>query len=173
MTEVTPTGFAGWFTPVRRQQIQAAVVAIVPLALLFGYGTSGTWEQILIIFGALLGALGSLLSLGNVKVTDWATQGWAIVRGVIYGLATVISPALVLLGFYNDEVNTQIVTGVSLGLTALSSAIAIFANGQQQKIEAVAMAQDTEGTWRLTPSEQSVIEQSRRNQALGELGNFE
>lgn len=126
--------FAKWFTPERRQMIQAFLVTLTPLAIMFGYGTEGTWEQILIIAGSLLGGLGSLLSLVNVRLADWATQGWMVVRGVIYGLGTTISPALMLLGFYNEDVNTQIVTGMSLALTALSSAIAIFANGQQQKI---------------------------------------
>lgn len=124
---------AAWFTPERRQLIQAFLVTLAPLAIMFGYGTTESWEQILIIAGALLGALASLLSLVNVRIGDWATQGWAIVRGAVYALGTTVSPALVILGFYSDAVNTQIVTGLSIGLTALSSAIAIFANGQQQK----------------------------------------
>lgn len=124
---------AKWFSPERRQLIQAFLVSLAPLAILFGYGTTGQWEQILIIVGAALAAAASLLSLVNVRIDDWATQGWAIVRGAIYALGTTVSPALVLLGFYSDDVNTQIVTGLSIGLTALSSAIAIFANGQQQK----------------------------------------
>ena len=125
--------FAAWFTPERRQLIQAFLVTLAPLAIMFGYGTDGTWEQVLIISGAVIGAVAALLNLVNVRIADWATQGWAIVRGAIYSLATVVSPALVILGFYSDDVNTQIVTGISIGLTALSSAIAIFANGQQQK----------------------------------------
>ncbi|NLP82576.1 hypothetical protein HF576_01820 [Microbacterium sp. CFH 90308] len=124
---------ATWFTPERRQLIQAFLVTIAPLAIMFGYGTEGTWEQVLIISGAILGAVASLLNLVNVRIADWATQGWAIVRGAVYSLGTVVSPALVILGFYSEDVNTQIVTGLSIGLTALSSAIAIFANGQQQK----------------------------------------
>lgn len=122
-----------WFSPERRQLIQAFLVSLAPLAIMFGYGTTGQWEQILIIIGAILAAGASLLSLVNVRIDDWATQGWAIVRGAIYALGTTVSPALVLLGFYSEDVNTQIVTGLSIGLTALSSAIAIFANGQQQK----------------------------------------
>lgn len=124
---------AAWFTPERRQLIQAFLVTLAPLAIMLGYGTDGSWEQWLIIAGAALSGVASLLSLVNVRIADWATQGWAIVRGAIYALGSTVSPALVVLGFYNDDVNTQIVTGISIGLTALSSAIAIFANGQQQK----------------------------------------
>jgi hypothetical protein len=133
-------------TPERRQLIQAFLVALAPLAIMFGYGTEGTWQQLLIIAGAVIGAVASLLNLVNVRIGDWATQGWAIVRGVIYSLGTVVSPALVILGFYGDDVNTQILNGLSLGLTVLSSAIAIFASGQQQTI--VRMVQATDGTWR-------------------------
>lgn len=124
--------FARFFTPERRQLIQAFLVTVAPLAIMFGYGTAGTWEQLLIISGAVLGAIASLLNLLNVRVADWATHGWAIVRGTIYAFGTVVSPALVLLGFYGEDVNTQILTGLSLGLTVLSSAIAIFASGKQQ-----------------------------------------
>lgn len=126
---------ARFFTIERRQLIQAFLVTLAPLAILLGYGSAGTWEQLLVITGAVLGAVGSLLNLLNVRVADWATQGWAIVRGVIYSLGTVVSPALVILGFYGEDLNTQILTGMSLGLTALTSAIAIFAAGRQQLVE--------------------------------------
>jgi len=134
------TKFASWFTPERRQQIQAFVVTLAPIAIMVGYGTTASWEQWLIILGAVVGALGSLLSLLNVKITDWATQGWGIVRGVIYGLGTVIAPALLALGYINEDTNAKVLTGLSLGITALSSAISIFANGQQQKVAAVETA---------------------------------
>lgn len=129
--------FAEWFTPERRQKIQAAVVTLAPLAIMLGYGTEGQWEQWLIILGASIGAVGSLLSLLNVRITDWATQGWAIVRGTIYAFGMVVSPALLALGWINDDWNERITVGLSLALTALSSAISIFANGQQQKVAAV------------------------------------
>lgn len=129
--------FARWFTPERRQQIQVFLVALAPLAIMFGFGTEGVWEQILIITGAVLTAIAGLLNLLNVRLADWATQGWMIVRGVIYAFATAVSPALVLLGFYSEEVNTQILVGLSLGISALNAAVAIFANGQQQRVEVI------------------------------------
>lgn len=129
---------AQFFTPERRQLIQAFLAAIAVLAVQFGLGTDGQWEQILVLGGATLGAIAGLLSLVNVRVAHWATEGWAIIRGVIYAFATVASPALVALGFYNDDVNTQIVTGIAQAITVLSAAIAIFANGQQQKYDLAA-----------------------------------
>lgn len=130
--------FAKWFTTERRQAIQAALGTIAPLAIMLGFGTTGTWEQIGVIGGAALGSIAGLLNLLNVRVRDWATKGWAIVRGVIYSGAFAVSPALVALGFYNDEVNAQITTGISLGLTALSSLIGIFAASEQQKVAFIA-----------------------------------
>jgi len=123
---------ANWFTAERRQQIQLFLGSLAPLAILFGFGTDGVWEQVLIVAGAVMQFAASLLSLINVRVADWATQGWAIVRGAIYALATVVSPALVLLGFYGEDTNASILMAVSLGLSALSSLVAIFASGRQQ-----------------------------------------
>ena len=130
-------GFKAWFTPERRQQIQAFVVTLVPLMIMVGWGNNASWEQWLLIIGALLGAAGSALSLFNLNPSEWATQGWSIVRGIIYGLGTVIAPALLALGYINVDTNAKILTGLSLGITALSSAVSIFANGQQQKVAAV------------------------------------
>lgn len=135
--------FARFFTDERRQLIQAFLVTLAPLAIMLGYGTEGTWEQVLIITGAVLGAVASLLNLLHVRVADWATQGWAIVRGAIYTLGTVVSPSLVLLGFYDEQTNTTILTGMSLSLTVLSSAIAIFANGRQQIVAATELPPGT------------------------------
>lgn len=125
---------AAWLTSERRQLIQVFLASIAVLAVQFGLGTDGQWEQILIIGGAAIGAAAGLLALVNVRVANWATEGWAIVRGVVYTAATLVSPALVALGVYSDDVNTQIVTGIAQAITVLSAAIAIFASGQQQKI---------------------------------------
>lgn len=172
-TVATTTGPAGWLES-RRPLITGFLGALSILAVQFGLGQTGQWEQILIIAGAVLGFISAGLSLLNVKVADWATQGWAIVRGAIYALATIVSPALVILGVYNEDVNTQVVAGIGQTLTVLSSAIAIFANGQQQKVAAVEMAEGTDGTWRLTPAEQQQITESRRNRdQFGPAGTFE
>ena len=47
---------------------------------------------------------------------------------------------LLALGYINEDTNAKVLTGLSLGITALSSAILIFANGQQQKVAAVETA---------------------------------
>lgn len=125
--------FAEWFTSDRRKKIQVFLGSLAPLAIMMGFGSQGSWEQVGIITGAASLFLASLLNLLNVRVADWATQGWMIVRGAVYALGTTVSPALVVLGLYGEEVNTAIVTGLGLGLGALSSLISIFANGEQTK----------------------------------------
>jgi len=119
---------AEWFTPERRQQIQVFFGTLAPLFILGGFGTEGQWEQALIITGAVLQFLSSLLSLINVRGGDI----WAVLRGAIYGLATTVAPALVLLGWLNEDLSATILTGISLALTALSGLVAILTNGKQQ-----------------------------------------
>lgn len=122
---------AAWFTPERRQAIQVFAGGLAPLAILVGFGTEGVWEQVLIILGAVLQFVSSLLSLVNVRKGDWGA-GWAIVRGAIYALAMVVSPALVLLGFYDAATNASILAGLSLALSALSNLVAIFTSKSQE-----------------------------------------
>ena len=123
------TKLASWFTPERRQAIQVALGSLAPLAILFGFGTEGVWEQWLIIAGAVMQAISSLLSLVNVRD---ASTAWAVARGAIYLLAATVSPALVLLGFYDEATSATILLGLSLGLGALSNLLAILIGKQQQ-----------------------------------------
>lgn len=122
---------AEWFTPERRQAIQVWFGSLAPLLILAGFATQEQTEQVLIIIGAILQFLASILSLVNVRVGDIAAA-WAVVRGAIYGLAAVVSPALVILGVYSDDVNAQITVTISLTLSSLSSLLAIFTSGKQQ-----------------------------------------
>ncbi|TDL43823.1 hypothetical protein [Microbacterium oleivorans] len=141
------TAFAAWFTPDRRASIQAFLGTLAPFAILLGFGTDSVWQQALIITGAALQFLAGILSLVNVRDAQTA---WVIVRAAVYGLAATASPALVLLGFYDEATNAIILTGVSLGLSALSSLLAILIGKQQQIDNAVRLAQAADGTWSVT-----------------------
>lgn len=121
------------FTPERRQQIQLFLSSLAPLLILGGFATQLQTEQALIIAGAILQAIGALLALVNVRKGDWGA-GWVVIRGAIYALAATVSPALVLLGFYNEETNASLLTGLSLALTALSSGLAIFVGKKQELV---------------------------------------
>lgn len=121
-----------WFTSQRRQAIQLFFGSLAPFFILFGFGTDGFWEQALIISGASLQFLSSGLSILNLK---GAVEIWSVMRGAIYTLATTVSPAFVLLGLYDESLNTTILTATSLGLGALSNLLAIFTVGHQEKQE--------------------------------------
>src|SRR5690606_16353809 len=94
-------------------------------------GTESIWDQGLIILGAVMQFLASLLSLLNLKVGEIG-RAWAIVRGAVYTLAATVSPALVLLGAYDETLGSTILTAISLGLATLSSLVAIFVGKAQQ-----------------------------------------
>jgi hypothetical protein len=126
------TKFKDWFTSQRRQAIQLFFGSLAPFFILFGFGTDGFWEQALIITGAGLQFISSGLSMLNLK---GAVEIWTILRGAIYTLATTVSPALVLLGFYDEDTNATILTATSLALGALSNLLAIFTAGHQEKRE--------------------------------------
>lgn len=120
-----------WFTPGVRQSIQVFFGSLAPLAILIGIGSDGIWEQSLIILGAILQFVSSGLSLLNLK-TGGIARIWAVLRGSVYALAATVSPALVLLGFYDQAFNAVLLSGLSLALGALSNLIAIWTGKQQQ-----------------------------------------
>lgn len=129
---------AAFFTPERRQQIQLFFGSLAPLLILGGFATEAQTQQYLIIAGAVLQFLAAVLSLVNVRKGDLGA-GWAIVRGALYGLVAVVSPALVFLGLYDESTNAALLTGVSLALSSLSALLSIFI-GKSQQLQAVAKA---------------------------------
>ena len=123
-----------WFTPERRQAIQVFAATLAPLLIMIGFGNDQTWEQVLILLGGVLQFFASVLSLIHLKRGDWGAA-WTVIRGALYTLAAVASPSLVILGLYDETTNAAILTGLSLGLSSLSSLLAIFV-GKQQQLEA-------------------------------------
>lgn len=147
------------FTPERRQKIQLFFSSLAPLLILGGFATQLQTEQALIIVGAVLQALGALLALINVRKGDWSTA-WLVIRGAIYALAATVSPALVLLGVYNESTNASLLTGLSLGLTALSSGLAIFVSKKQEVASLTAAIETIPGPLR-TPEVREALEESK------------
>lgn len=124
-----------WLSDERRQKIQIFLASLVPLLILSGLTTDVAAEQILIIIaGAVLQFVAAGLSLLNLRGNF--SEAWTIARGAIYALATTVAPALTVLGVLDDNTQATILTAVSLGLTALSSLVAIFVNGEQRLEEA-------------------------------------
>lgn len=125
---------AAWFTPERRQLIQVFFGALAPIAIWLGFITESAAEQWLIITGATLQFAASLLSLINLR---GILNIWTVLRGAIYTAGMAIAPALTLLGIIDQATGDQVLIGLSLGLSALSSLVAILA-GKTQQLDALA-----------------------------------
>jgi len=119
------------FTPERRQAIQLWFGSLAPILILVGFATQAQTEQYLIIVGAILQFLAGIISLVNVKRGD-LSAGYAVVRGAVYALAATVSPTLVFFGLYDESTNAALLAGISLGLSSLSSLLAIFVGKSQQ-----------------------------------------
>ena len=135
-----------WFTPERRQGIQALAASLVPLLILWGFGTEQVWDQWLIILGAALQFFSNALSLANLKPGEWG-KGWEIARGAIYTLGLSVAPALVVLGFWTEEFSSTVLTGVALALSVLGNLVAVLTSGAQQREKLV------QAVTELTPNE--------------------
>ncbi|QOP64790.1 membrane protein [Microbacterium phage DelaGarza] len=128
MVPLTPLQrLAAWFTPERRQALQVWFGSLAPLVILAGLATQEQTEQALIIVGAILQFAASALSVVNANWRD----ALGVLRGAIYALAATVAPALVLLGAFSEEFSTALLTALSLGLSSLSSLLAIFTVSQQ------------------------------------------
>ena len=122
---------AGWFTPTRRQLIQLFLASLAPIVIGLGFATQNQTEQLLVLTGAGLQFVASLLKLINLR---GVLTIWTALRGAIYLAATTASPALVILGVYDEATGSMVLVGVSLGLSTMSSFIAVFVGKDQQKI---------------------------------------
>lgn len=137
-----------WFTPQRRQLIQVFFASIAPVLIGLGYATQAQIEQYLILTGAGLQFVASLVSLINLR---GVLNIWTVLRGAIYGAGTTVAPALVVLGVIDEATSSLVLVGVSLGLSSLSSLLAIFVGKDQQataefgEIEAALNGTDDEG----------------------------
>lgn len=115
----------GWFTQERREAIYLAVAGLAPILVTAGVITEGQIEFVLVIAAAALQAFAGLLALFNLKVSEAATWFTGVGRGVIYGLAATVAPAAVGLGWLTADSSVNLLTWVSLGLTALSAVIGV------------------------------------------------
>lgn len=118
-----------WFTPQRRQLIQVFFASLAPVLIGLGYATQAQTEQYLILTGAALQFAASLVSLVNLR---GILNIWTVLRGAIYGAGTTVAPALVILGVIDEATSSVVLVGISLGLSSLSSLLAIFVGKDQE-----------------------------------------
>jgi phosphatidylserine synthase len=114
-----------WFTQERREAIYLAVAGIAPILVTAGVISEGQTEFVLVIASAALQAFAGLLALFNLKVSEAASWFTGVGRGIIYALAATVAPAAVGLGWVNDDASANILTWISLGLTALAAVISV------------------------------------------------
>lgn len=124
--------FVAWFDARRRQAAQVALTSLATLLVGVGVATETVTEPWLIISAAVLQAAGPLLAVVNLKRSQWASWFTTTARGVLYGLAAAVAPALSVLGFISEDQSALALTGISLGLTVLSNMIAVFTSAQQE-----------------------------------------
>ena len=119
------SALAAWFTTSRRQAIYAAVAAIAPVLVWAGRLAPDDVEPILTLTTVALQMLAGVLMLVNLNprsAGDWFIRSG---RATIYALGVAAAPAAVALGWITDEQSGTLLTGLSLGLTALSAVIAV------------------------------------------------
>lgn len=127
--------FVEWFDAKRRQAAQVALTSLATLLVGLGVATEAATEPWLVISAATLQAAGPLLALVNLRRSQWASWFVTSARGVLYGAAVVIAPALTTLGFIPEDQSTRSLTAISLGITVISNTIAMFTGAQQQVVE--------------------------------------
>lgn len=128
---------AAWFSPERRQTIQVFFGSLVPIMIMTGLATEGSAAQLLIITGAVMQFAASSLSLVNVSGVAGV---WMVLRTAIYTAAMTVAPAFIVLGVIDETTGATVLTGVSIGLTTLSSLLAVFVGKDQQADIAVEAA---------------------------------
>jgi MFS family permease len=114
-----------WLTPATREKVYAAIAALAPIFVAAGLITPESVEPWLVIVGAVLQALAGGLALINLKPTEAARWFGTVGRGLIYGGATTVAGAVVVLGFVTNDWATGFLTYLSLGLTAFQAILAV------------------------------------------------
>lgn len=126
---VTTRKLASWFTARRRQLIQGFFVTLAPVLIGLGLATADQTQQWLILSAAGLQFGASLLNLINLR---GALTIWTAARGAIYTAAASAAPALTVLGYWDQSTSATALAGLSLGLSSLSSLLAIFVSKDQE-----------------------------------------
>lgn len=114
-----------WFDEGRRKAIYTFAATIAPILVYLGVITDGQTESVLVIVSAVIQAFAGLLALVNLT-PGYAAQ-WFVTTGraVIYGAAAVVAPAAVTLGWLTDATAVNVLTWVSLSLTALAALVSV------------------------------------------------
>lgn len=116
---------ARWFTDARRQAVQGAIAALMPLLVIGGWVLDGQVDVVLVASGALLQFTQGVVGLSLLRRSDAARWFSTAGRGLIYGLAAAVGPLGVAFRWWGDDTAAGILTVTGLGLTALASVVQI------------------------------------------------
>lgn len=117
--------FASWFTDARRQAIQAAIAAIMPLLVVGGWVLEGQVDVVLVTAGAVLQLTQGIAGLALLRPSDAARWFGTIGRGLIYAFAAAVGPLGVAFRWWGDDTAALVLTTTGLALTALAAVVQI------------------------------------------------
>lgn len=116
---------ATWFTDGRRQAIQAAIAALMPLLVIGGWVVEGQVDVLLVTAGAVLQLTQGIVGLALLRPSDAARWFPTVGRGLIYALAAAVGPLGVAFRWWGDDTAAIILTTTGLALTALAAVVQI------------------------------------------------
>lgn len=116
---------AVWFTPGRRQAIQAAIASLLPLLAFAGFVSTTQADAILSVSQAVLQLLTGIVGLALLRPSDAARWFGTVGRGLIYGLAATVGPLGVAFRWWGDDTAAIILTVAGLALSALAAFVQI------------------------------------------------
>lgn len=116
---------ARWFTDQRRQALHAALGTLAAFAVAAGWVTDNQSAALIGLTGALLVVVQGVISLSLLRPSDAARWFGTVGRGLVFALAAAAGAALVAFGIAGDEQVAQWLSLASIGLTALSSFLAV------------------------------------------------
>ena len=116
---------AQWFTDARRQAIQGALSALMPLLVLGGIVSTAAVDEVLTASSAVLQLAQGVVGLALLRPSAAARWFGTVGRGLVYGLAGAVGPLGVAFRWWGDDTAGTVLTITGLALTALASATQI------------------------------------------------
>ncbi len=114
-----------WLTDGRRQAIQAAIVAVMPLLVLTGVLLDVQVEAVLAVSAAVLQLAQGIFALVLLRPSAAARWFGTVGRGLIYALAGAVGPLGVAFRWWGNDTAGMILTVTGLALTALAAVVQI------------------------------------------------
>lgn len=116
---------AEWFTDARRQALHAALGTLAAFAVAAGWVNDDQSTVLIGLAGSVLALAQGVISLTLLRPSEAARWFGTTGRGLVFGLAAAAGAAGVAFGLIGDAQVTHWLGLVTIGLTALSSFLAV------------------------------------------------